>query len=551
MLRSLALVLGLALAGCQDGSPPDPSDPDGVDPAVVPPTAPLHRLSIGDYERTLRVLFGDETLDGLQPLLDALPADAAQEEGAFARNDQRLSQQHVDRFYAISDALAQAAAADPTVRQRAGGACADAVEDACLEPFARTFLRRALRRPPTEDEIGEALALMGGFSGNTRIHALVFVTLMRPEFLYHFENRGVVDDEGGVALTAHELASRLSYHFWGEPPDAVLMAAADDGRLLTDEGLRAQVERLYADPRTEATLLRFFDEWLHLHRGDFVDSPRLRTLAGELELDGLPEEMRAEVHDLLVHAMRSEDRTWYDVQTTEESFATGERLAGLYGVPPWDGVGERPLFPAGQRAGLLNRAGMLLTSDGSTNPFRRGIFVKRLMLCEFQEAPPADLPPEALAPPDVGPGATTREAYEAKVQDTQCAGCHATFSPFGYALESYDGLGRYRTDERLVDESGTDHGTAPVDASVAAPLDGAWTRVADGPDLAFQVAATPQADACMARQYFRFAHRRPETEADQPLLDAWSDALAADEPLRDWLKRVALDATFRRRTLED
>ena len=33
------------------------------------------------------------------------------------------------------------------------------------------------------------------------------------------------------SLTAHELANRLSFHFWQAPPDSALRAAADDGIL--------------------------------------------------------------------------------------------------------------------------------------------------------------------------------------------------------------------------------------------------------------------------------------------------------------------------------
>ena len=49
-----------------------------------------------------------------------------------------------------------------------------------------------------------------------------------PEFLYRVE----LGDENGN-LTPHELASRLSYHFWNTMPDEELFTAAADGSLMT------------------------------------------------------------------------------------------------------------------------------------------------------------------------------------------------------------------------------------------------------------------------------------------------------------------------------
>lgn len=545
MRRVLLCVALAATLGCR-GNPDDSDDPV-VTGEPVAAQAPLRRMSTDDYRRTLVALFGDAAVDEVQPLIDGLPADVSEEEGFFSRNDARLSQRHIDQYYAISDALAARTAQSTALRERFTAACA-AIDDPCLEAFIPAILRRALRRAPTTEEVSAMRAIDAEFTGPDRIHAAVFSALMKPEALYHFESAGTEAD-GVVTLTGPELASRLSFHFWGEPPDEALANAAADGTLLTEDGLNAQVERLFVDARTDATLERFFDEWLHLSRGAYAPNPRLSELARELPLDGLAEEMQDEVFDLLHHAVRSPEWTWFDVQTTEESFARSERLAGLYGVEVWDGAGPRPAFPAGERAGLLTRAAVLASGDGSTNPFRRGAYIKRLMLCEFQAAPPADLPPDALTPPAVEAGASTRQAFAAKVTDTQCEGCHLGFSSLGYAMETYDGLGRFRTTERLISDLGEDLGTAPIDDDAEVRLAGEQVLVSDGADLAAKIAGSGSADACLSRQYFRFAHRRAETDADQPLLDAWTAALDGGEPLGAWLKRVALDPTFRQRTV--
>ncbi len=549
MLRALPVLALLLASGCK-GEDPDAETPETPEIAGVEvPPAPLARLSVDDYERTLRVIFGDDAIDAVQPQIDALPQDAPEGEGLFSRDDQRTSQRHIDQHYAIADALARASAGDGALRVRLGGAC-ETVDDACLQPFATALLDKVLRRPPTDAEVSALLAPVGEFDGTDRVHAIVFLALMKPELVYHLENQGS-DEDGMVALTGYELASRLSYHFWGEPPDAELLDAAADGSLLTDEGLRAQVDRLFDDPRTELTLREFFEEWLHLRRGDFLPGPRHDRLSGGMDTTGLSAEMREETHALLYHAIYAEPHTWSDVLLTRESFARSDRLASLYGVDAWDGSGARPQLPPAERAGLLTRAGVLATSDGSTNPFRRGAFIRRLVLCEHVNPPPGNLPPDALVPPETTASTSTRDAFAAKVEGAQCRDCHAQFSALGYAMESYDGFGRFRTREQLVDSAGRDLGFVDVDAAVTTRIDGEEVALAGGVALSEQIAGSEDARQCLARQYFRFAHRRVETGADAGLIGHWSDALADGEPMGPWLRRIALHASFRYRAIEE
>lgn len=545
----LLLFIGACGKDADDRESPDAPlciDDDPQKPAVEP----LMRLAADDYVRTLRVVFGSAAIDDLDNLVAGIPADAAEAEAEFARQDQRISQRHVDQYYVIADALARRTVADGATRLTAGGACGDDIDEACLDEFTPTFLRRALRRPAKAEELTTAEGLVSEFGPEDGLHAIVFTTLMKPEVLYHFETEGSVDGNV-VTLTTYEFAARLAYHFWGEPPDDALLQAAESGHLGTLDGLRAQVDRLADDPRTERTLDDFFEGWLHLDRGSFIDSPRLAALAPELETDGLAEAMRHEVEDLLRAAITSHDQTWYDVLTTRDSFAQDPRLAEIYGVPAWDGQGVPPQLDPARRSGLLTRAGLLVTSDGSTNPFRRGAFLRRLVLCQGIPAPPADLPPDALTPPDPSPGATTREAFEAKVQSSECAGCHIQFSPLGYAMETFDGLGRFRAEEHLVTSEGDVFGYAPIDDTVSTAVDVGNETIDGAVDLSDRIAESRSAHRCLSRQYFRYAYRRSETASDTCTIERWTDDVAQGRPLREWLREVALDPRFRQRVLED
>jgi len=113
--------------------------------------------------------------------------------------------------------------------------------------------------------------------------------LSSPELLYFVEHGQdeVPDHPGSHALSAYELASRLSYHFWQTLPDDALWQAAQDGSLLEPTVLAREVERLIADPRTRATMADWFSDWLELdnlpaldaHAHGFDRARKVRSLA--------------------------------------------------------------------------------------------------------------------------------------------------------------------------------------------------------------------------------------------------------------------------------
>ena len=61
-----------------------------------------------------------------------------------------------------------------------------------------------------------------------------------------------------------ELASRLSFFLWSSIPDDQLLDLAERGRLKNPVVLQQQVQRMLADPRSEALVSNFAGQWLHL-----------------------------------------------------------------------------------------------------------------------------------------------------------------------------------------------------------------------------------------------------------------------------------------------
>ncbi|MEQ9411389.1 MAG: DUF1588 domain-containing protein [Fuerstiella sp.] len=97
----------------------------------------------------------------------------------------------------------------------------------------------------------------------------------------------------------------------------------------------------------------------------------------------------------------------------------------------------------GRHGGLLSMsAPMMATANGvDTQPVLRGVWV----LDNIMGAPPPE-PPDAVPAltPDITSATTVRERLAAHMTDRSCAVCHREIDPLGFALESFDPVGRWR-----------------------------------------------------------------------------------------------------------
>jgi hypothetical protein len=100
------------------------------------------------------------------------------------------------------------------------------------------------------------------------------------------------------------------------------------------------------------------------------------------------------------------------------------------------------------RGGVLTQASVLKsTANGTTtSPVTRGNFV----LSNLSGTPPAPPPPDAGSiEPDTRGKTTIREILAAHRNIETCAKCHREIDPPGFALESFDPIGRFRTKYRI------------------------------------------------------------------------------------------------------
>ena len=297
------------------------------------------------------------------------------------------------------------------------------------------FMPRAFRRDIAPTEIDPYLKLL-----QTRLDAkdcfedamrrVYVAVLTSPEFLF----LPTPSDDAA-------LAARLSYWLWNGPPDAELFTVARDGSLHRPEILRAQIDRLLADPKAERFTRDFARQWLELGRLDETNPdpllyPEYRFLLGQ----GVADETPAFLRELITQDLpaRSLLKPGFAILT--------QRLAEHYGITGVTGVEQRKvaLPPDSLRGGLLGQAAIhKLTANGTTtSPVKRGVWVSDRLL----DAPAPPPPPGISAvDPDTRGTTTIREQLTKHRSDPSCAACHAKIDAPGFALEAFDPIGGLRT----------------------------------------------------------------------------------------------------------
>ena len=326
-------------------------------------------------------------------------------------------------------------------------------EPVCAGEILGSLARRAFRRPMTDDDVAALMAFydVGRAKGSfeSGIELALRAILVDPEFLFRVE-RDPADAEPGAPyrISDLELASRLSFFLWSSIPDDELLAVAERGELRNDGVLEAQVGRMLADPKSAALVDNFAGQWLFVRNIRLVKPDPIAFP----EFDGNLREAFQRETELWFASQLSEDRSVLDVLTSDYTYVNA-RLARHYDIPNVRGNHfRRVTLPDGVRRGILGH-GSLLTATSYANrtaPVKRGVWVLENLLGAPPPPPPADVPgledSDSVADPsdpDSRPR-SVRERMERHRTDPVCASCHVRMDPLGFALESYDAIGRYR-----------------------------------------------------------------------------------------------------------
>lgn len=381
------------------------------------------------------------------------------------------------------------------------------------------FMPKAWRRPVTEDEIAQKLALFDESRDFFEaIKAPLISVLTSPHFLFISE-----PSLASRPLNSHELAARLSYFLWSSMPD----------EKVTD------IDAMLADPRSAALSENFAGQWLDLRKIG-VNPPAAdlfprydRHLEVSIASESIGFFREILENDLSVlNFVRSE-------------FVTiNERLARFYGIENVRGDHIRKVPAAKNRGGIVTQASVLsVTSNGTrTSPVVRGTWILKNLLGKDPGLPVANVGEISPKVPGID-RATVRQRLEIHRTLPQCARCHNKIDPLGFALENFNAAGEWRDKEGFGYKGRIGDDDPDIDASAKMPdgsefvgVSGLQNQLLKKEDLFLR---------CLAEKMFTYALGRELGYSDKPHVDgAVAHLKANDYTLRSLIHYIANSKPF-------
>lgn len=440
----------------------------------------LRRLTVDEFDNTVRDLLGDDT----RPGEGLLPEDVVDPfDNRFST--QSASRPLIEGLEQLSIDITTRLLEDTPRRDMVVGCQPTGADDeACMTSFVASFGRRALRRTLTDDEILRYVGLGLSYAGDESdfyagVGVVVRAFLQDVEFVYRVEIGTPTDEAGVFSLNDWEVATRLSYFLWGTMPSDELLDLAEAGQLGTPDEVREAAADMLVDDRALDRIDRFHAMWLGYYR--LPHAPDLTAA------------MRTETRMLLEQTIVQEQADWRTLFSATGTFVDS-MLATHYGLPAPAGTGFQWVeYGDSGRKGLLSHGSFLSVAGkfGDTSPTQRGKIIRKRLFCQDIPPPPPDVnidepPPEVDSPCKI--------ARYNMSQIDGCSQCHALLDPVGFGLENYDQAGRFRE---------TDNGLPECTIEGDGIIDGNEFHGPDG--LADLLMEQSLLDTCIVAQVYEFA----------------------------------------------
>ncbi len=345
-----------------------------------------------------------------------------------------------------------------------------------LRAFCYRFAERAFRRPLSAEQQKFFVDDMFDSTEDVElaVKQVVLLVLKSPRFLYVGIGHDPPDE--------YDVAEHLSFALWDSLPDRELLEAAAEKRLQSDDKVLYQANRMLTDPRTRAKLRQFLHRWLKV---DHVEAIQKDTDVYPGFEPALVSDLRSSLDLFLDDIVWGTQPDFRRLLLSSELFVS-PRLASFYALSAPERIATPDRDPAGtngasdeqsegatshpageqafvkvaldpqQGAGVLTHPYLLanLSYHKTTSPIHRGVFVIRSLLGRSLKPPPI-----AVTPLDESfdPSMTTRERVTFQTRPANCQTCHELINPFGFSLEHYDAVGRFRATEKQkpINASGT------------------------------------------------------------------------------------------------
>ncbi len=520
----------LLLAGCDDGLV------EPVEPENSSSPSRVRVLTAEQYSNSIAQIFGTDVSDAVLPPLpqiarvDGLLSSGAATVGLTSDQIEQIQQAGA----AIVTRVVDSAHRDFLIPCKPVSALES--DSGCAETFLRVTARLLHRRPPDETKIFELVAVAdaGAEASNDFYAGLAValeVLLFSPEFIFISEiTEPDPNSPGSERLDAFSLASRLSFFLWNSTPDNELLTAAENGQLLTPEGLQSSVDRLLASSKLEDGMRAFFDDMMAF---DEFDSLAKDSLAYPMVTGGTIADAREQTLMTIVDHLLRKNLDYRDLFTTRSTFMS-PNLSAVYGVASTPNWVPFEFEESGIRQGILTHVSFLAAHSHPvrSSPTLRGQALRELLLCQNVPSAPPNVDFSALE--EAGDALTARERLDVHSTNPSCAGCHLITDPIGLALENFDGAGRFR-----VTENG-------AQLNVSGELDGVLYDTIQG--LTTAVRNHPKLPSCLVERLYAYGTGGPlSLRFDRATLNYLEDRfIVNDYKLRSLLRDIALSNAFSR-----
>jgi hypothetical protein len=490
--------IGDSASGGESSGGPTPEECKLMGPS--PGDTLARRMTRFEYNNTVRDLLGDTTRPA-----DQFPADEVS--GVFDNQSSALvvTQLLASGYMNAAETLATNATKD--IDKLVGCDVTQKSPSVCGNQFIADFGPRAFRHPLTSAEKSLLTNVfdtaLSKWDYPTAIRLVIQTALQSPHFLYRIEFGKPDPEHAGMnKLDGYEIASRLSYLFWGSMPDDALFQAAANDELATAEQIATQANRLLHDPRARAVIDDFHTQWLGL---GILDTTTKDAMYYPTFTPAVKATWEKETLSFVEHVIFDGEGDMNTLLTAPYTMANKD-VAGYYGLkngPTGSAFVKTDLDPK-QRSGFLTQPALMgaYGHAGETAPVQRGRFVRERLLCEIVAPPPANV---NAVPPAVDPNVTLRQRFKQHETDAFCASCHHLMDPIGFGFENYDSVGAWRSKE--AGKPVNAHGDIVDSEDADGAFDGAI-------QLGQRLAGSDEVHNCMVQQWFTYAEGRAQTESD-------------------------------------
>lgn len=447
---------------------------------VSPGPIVARRLNRFEYTNSVRDLMGIHVDVG-----QGLPLEGAGGEGFDNASETLfLSPVHIEKFMQAAEVVTDYVARDASARALLFEADENPVEESRARQVLKRFLERAFRRPATDQELQRYVqhyqsSRTDGDGFEEAILATVRTVLVSPLFLFRVEKANLSGQAERVS--DFELATRLSYFLWASIPDQELNDLAAEGKLSDPLVLREQVDRMLTVsqgsnrsdvPKSRALAENFAGQWLgtrDLGNRFKPDANVFEDYDYELEF-ALRYEPAYFLEYMLVENKSLLDLIDSDYTFMNKDLARHYELEDRVKIRGYGQMRHVELPPDSHRGGVLTMGATLAISSypHRSSPVLRGKWILETLLDVTLPPPPPNVPSlDEEAPSKQKNALTLRQRLEQHREDAACAVCHDCLDPWGFALENYDAIGRWREKD----------GDRPVDAHVELPNGAAFSGV--------------------------------------------------------------------------